>query len=71
MYFLQPDPMMEALEAVVGDHDNLNGKLQAAEQDTEVYVVSLTIEQFYSFCNFIQFTKDTLDQYAMVVLVFR
>ncbi|XP_059316779.1 uncharacterized protein LOC132067524 [Lycium ferocissimum] len=32
---ITPDPMMEALEAVVGDHDNLNGKLQAADQDTE------------------------------------
>ncbi|KAK4349668.1 hypothetical protein RND71_032423 [Anisodus tanguticus] len=32
---ITPDPMMEALEAVVGDHDNLNGELQAAELDTE------------------------------------
>ncbi|XP_060180061.1 uncharacterized protein LOC132609884 [Lycium barbarum] len=32
---ITPDPMMEALEAVVGDHDNLSGKLQPADQDTE------------------------------------
>lgn len=35
--------MMEALEAVVGDPDNLNGELQASELDTEVYVLTLII----------------------------
>lgn len=27
---------MEALEAVVGDHDNLDGRLEAAQADDEV-----------------------------------
>ncbi|KAK8520918.1 hypothetical protein V6N13_077050 [Hibiscus sabdariffa] len=32
---ITPDPLIEALESVVGDHDNLDGKLQAAEADSE------------------------------------
>lgn len=32
---MQPDPLTEALESVVGDNDQL-GKLQAAELDAEV-----------------------------------
>lgn len=34
----QPDPLMEALEAVVGDHNSLGGRLEAAEADVEVYI---------------------------------
>lgn len=33
---MQPDPLTEALESVVGDNDQLGGKLQAAELDAEV-----------------------------------
>lgn len=29
---------MEALEAVVGDHNSLGGRLEAAEADVEVYI---------------------------------
>ncbi|KAL1216169.1 hypothetical protein V5N11_033793 [Cardamine amara subsp. amara] len=32
---ITPDPLTEALESVVGDNDQLGGKLQAAELDTE------------------------------------
>ncbi|XP_039022647.1 uncharacterized protein LOC120155143 isoform X2 [Hibiscus syriacus] len=32
---ITPDPLIEALETVVGDHDNLDGRLQAAEADSE------------------------------------
>ncbi|GMJ06194.1 S1 domain-containing RBP [Hibiscus trionum] len=32
---ITPDPLIEALESVVGDHDNLDGRLQAAEADAE------------------------------------
>lgn len=32
---LTPDPLIEALESVVGDYDHLGGRLQAAELDTE------------------------------------
>ncbi|KAG4171689.1 hypothetical protein ERO13_A12G226600v2 [Gossypium hirsutum] len=32
---ITPDPLVEALESVVGDHDNLDGRLQAAQADTE------------------------------------
>ncbi|XP_009785549.1 uncharacterized protein LOC107823804 [Nicotiana tabacum] len=46
---ITPDPMMEALEAVVGDHDNLNGKLQAAEQDTEWPDVESLIKELQQF----------------------
>ncbi|XVF13160.1 hypothetical protein REPUB_Repub08aG0184300 [Reevesia pubescens] len=32
---ITPDPLIEALESVVGDHDNLDGRLQAVEADSE------------------------------------
>ncbi|KAE8712871.1 hypothetical protein F3Y22_tig00110223pilonHSYRG00281 [Hibiscus syriacus] len=32
---ITPDPLIEALESVVGDHDNLDGRLQAAQADSE------------------------------------
>lgn len=35
-YSLQPDPLIDALEAVVGDYDPLDGRLEAAQPDTEV-----------------------------------
>lgn len=36
-YFLQPDPLMETLESVVGDRDSLDGRLETALADTEVF----------------------------------
>ncbi|XP_022759954.1 uncharacterized protein LOC111306310 isoform X2 [Durio zibethinus] len=32
---ITPEPLTEALEALVGDHDNLDGRLQAAQADSE------------------------------------
>ncbi|EOY24676.1 Nucleic acid-binding, OB-fold-like protein, putative isoform 1 [Theobroma cacao] len=32
---ITPDPLIEALDSVVGDRDNLDGRLQAAEADSE------------------------------------
>ncbi|KAL4346300.1 hypothetical protein GQ457_17G021610 [Hibiscus cannabinus] len=32
---ITPDPLIEALESVVGDHDKLDGRLQVAEADSE------------------------------------
>ncbi|KAM3271053.1 hypothetical protein P3S67_029256 [Capsicum chacoense] len=46
---ITPDPMMEALEAVVGDHDNLNGELQAAELDTQWPDVESLIKELQQF----------------------
>ncbi|CAN4075941.1 unnamed protein product [Withania somnifera] len=46
---IMPDPMMEALEAVVGDHDSLNGELQAAELDTEWPDVESLIKELQQF----------------------
>lgn len=34
----QPDPLMETLESVVGDDETLDGRLKAAQADTEVIV---------------------------------
>ncbi|KAK4363779.1 hypothetical protein RND71_019020 [Anisodus tanguticus] len=45
---ITPDPMMEALEAVVGDHDNLN-ELQVAELDTEWPDVESLIKELQQF----------------------
>ncbi|KAL2453610.1 Nucleic acid-binding [Abeliophyllum distichum] len=42
----QPDPLMEALEAVVGDHNSLGGRLEAAEADIEVYMASMFENQY-------------------------
>ena len=39
----QPDPLTEALESVVGGRDPLDGRLEAAQADTEVFVFSLRI----------------------------
>ncbi|XP_055819630.1 sister chromatid cohesion protein PDS5 homolog C [Solanum dulcamara] len=46
---ITPDPMMEALEAVVGDHDNLNGELQEVELDTEWPDVESLIKELQQF----------------------
>ncbi|XP_027774776.1 uncharacterized protein LOC107028503 isoform X2 [Solanum pennellii] len=46
---ITPDPMMEALEAVVGDPDNLNGELQASELDTEWPDVESLIKELKQF----------------------
>ncbi|EFH68986.1 hypothetical protein ARALYDRAFT_888659 [Arabidopsis lyrata subsp. lyrata] len=42
---MQPDPLTEALESVVGgDNDQFGGRLQAAELDAEV------LKTFYESC---------------------
>lgn len=35
----QPDPLIEALEAVIGDEANLDGRLEAAQPDEEVFSI--------------------------------
>ncbi|WCJ26231.1 Nucleic acid-binding OB-fold-like protein [Euphorbia peplus] len=42
---IMPDPLTEALESVVGDHDSLDGRLQAAEADSEWPDVESLIEE--------------------------
>ncbi|KAL5749238.1 hypothetical protein ACOSP7_023841 [Xanthoceras sorbifolium] len=42
---ITPDPLTEALESVVGGHDPLDGKLEAAEADTEWHDVDSLIEE--------------------------
>ncbi|XP_057977820.1 uncharacterized protein LOC131164558 isoform X2 [Malania oleifera] len=41
-----PDPLNEALESVVGDHNSLDGRLEAAQADTEVYMASMFENQY-------------------------
>lgn len=36
-FFMQPDPLAEALDSVVGDHDPKDGSLESAELDAEVF----------------------------------
>nr|KYP65602.1 30S ribosomal protein S1 [Cajanus cajan] len=36
---VMPDPLMNALEAIVGDHDPLDGRLEAAQADVEVIYI--------------------------------
>ncbi|GAA0169152.1 hypothetical protein LIER_23697 [Lithospermum erythrorhizon] len=46
---IMPDPLMEALEAVVGDHDYMDGRLEAAQSDeewAEVESLILELQQF-------------------------
>lgn len=38
---LQPDPLMEALESVVGDRNSLDGRLQVAQAEAEVIMFNL------------------------------
>lgn len=40
-----PDPLMEALESVVGDHDSVDGRLEAAQADTEWVAVESLIKE--------------------------
>lgn len=37
LFLWQPDPLIEALEVVVGGHDSLDGRLKAAQADSEVF----------------------------------
>ena len=37
LFLWQPDPLIEALEAVVGDQAYLDGQLEAAQSDEEVF----------------------------------
>lgn len=40
-----PDPLIEALEAVIGDHESLGGELAAAEADTKWVNVEMLIKE--------------------------
>ncbi|CAL8157177.1 unnamed protein product [Prunus armeniaca] len=42
---IMPDPLMEALESVVGDHDSVDGRLEAAQADTEWVAVESLIKE--------------------------
>lgn len=46
---IMPDPLMEALEAVVGDHNSLDGQLEAAEADVEWADVESLIKELQQF----------------------
>ncbi|KAL3647179.1 hypothetical protein CASFOL_008147 [Castilleja foliolosa] len=46
---ITPDPLLEALEAVVGDHDPLDGRLEAAEADMEWDDVESLIKELHQF----------------------
>ncbi|XP_022881250.1 uncharacterized protein LOC111398532 isoform X1 [Olea europaea var. sylvestris] len=46
---ITPDPLMEALEAVVGDHNSLGGRLEAAEADVEWADVESLIKELQQF----------------------
>ncbi|KAI3468763.1 hypothetical protein Pfo_025426 [Paulownia fortunei] len=46
---ITPDPLIEALEAVVGDHDSLDGRLEAAQADTEWADVESLIKELQQF----------------------
>lgn len=48
-FLWQPDPMIEAMEAVVGNHDSMGGELAAAEADNEVFTFTFII---LSYCDF-------------------
>ncbi|KVH90111.1 Nucleic acid-binding, OB-fold [Cynara cardunculus var. scolymus] len=43
---ITPDPLTEALEAVIGDQANLDGRLKAAEPDEEVYMASVVEKEY-------------------------
>ncbi|KAK7399230.1 hypothetical protein VNO78_10409 [Psophocarpus tetragonolobus] len=42
---VMPDPLMNSLEAIVGDHDPLDGRLEAAQTDVEWSEVDSLIEE--------------------------
>ncbi|VVA30056.1 PREDICTED: 30S ribosomal [Prunus dulcis] len=42
---IMPDPLMEALESVVGDRDSVDGRLEAAQADTEWVDVESLIKE--------------------------
>lgn len=42
---IMPDPLMETLESVVGDRDSLDGRLEAAQADTEWADVECLIKE--------------------------
>ncbi|KAL8556887.1 hypothetical protein ACS0TY_004385 [Phlomoides rotata] len=46
---ITPDPLIEALEAVVGDHESLDGRLEAAEADSEWADVESIIKELEQF----------------------
>lgn len=46
---IMPDPLMETLEAVVGDHNSLDGRLEAAQADAEWPDVESLIKELEQF----------------------
>lgn len=46
---ITPDPLMEALEAVIGDQDSLDGRLEAAQCDGEWSEVESLIQELQQF----------------------
>lgn len=40
-WHFQPDPLMDALESVIGDGTSLGGKLEATQADVEVLNFSI------------------------------
>ncbi|XP_052210581.1 uncharacterized protein LOC127813581 isoform X2 [Diospyros lotus] len=46
---ITPDPLIEALEAVIGDRHSLDGRLQAAEGDTEWTDVEFLIKELQQY----------------------
>uniref|UniRef100_A0A5B6YX22 S1 motif domain-containing protein n=1 Tax=Davidia involucrata TaxID=16924 RepID=A0A5B6YX22_DAVIN len=46
---ITPDPLNEALEAVIGDHDSLDVKLEAAEADAEWADVETLVKELQQF----------------------
>ncbi|KAL0324319.1 UNVERIFIED_CONTAM: hypothetical protein Scaly_2399000 [Sesamum calycinum] len=46
---ITPDPLIEALEAVVGDQESLDGRLEAAQADTEWADVESLIKELQQF----------------------
>ncbi|XP_057463614.1 uncharacterized protein LOC130753502 [Actinidia eriantha] len=46
---ITPDPLIGALEAVIGDHDSLDGRFEATEADTEWAEMESLIEELQQF----------------------
>ncbi|PSS11422.1 30S ribosomal protein, partial [Actinidia chinensis var. chinensis] len=46
---ITPDPLIGALEAVIGDHDSLDGRFEAAEADTEWSEMESLIKELQQF----------------------
>ncbi|GFS37173.1 nucleic acid-binding, OB-fold-like protein [Actinidia rufa] len=56
----QPDPLIGALEAVIGDHDSLDGRFEATEADTEWAEMESLIEELQQFEGIQSVSKRTV-----------